>query len=482
MPTLTGYKVVDADGRGRSGNTYAAGQTLHDTTGRRPHASRYGYHFCPLPQACYAYDDVTPTSRFLRVSTASDNVDYTVVDVAAVCVATDQLTVEAELTAAEWQQLLVDGEGTTTRLRLASHRGHTLTVLQHVSNGRVVVGDAVAGVDAPSLVRTHADGRVETQWLRGGLPHSDDGTHLAAITVGADGATTTSWYRDGVLQSPAGGGPAVVCDEPLRGVTVQTWYADGQRHRDGDLAAEIRTSAAAVVETHYRRGVVHRDAPLAAEVGTCCATGRRLLERHVVDGRMHADGRAAHRVWDAATGTLVREAWYQHGELDRADGPALQTYDVASGTRHVAWYRRDELHRDADEPALTIDGPDATLRDYFRHGRRHRDGGRPARIRTTRSCEYYVHGLPQYGSGKRRRDDLAGDREGDRGDEGATKRPRLESGSQGDPSRRLHKGVVVDRATVARFDDDDDNRCDERPEAVGREGGAAGHDSAQSGD
>ena len=81
--------------------------------------------------------------------------------------------------------------------------------------------------------------------------------------------------------------------------------------------------------------------------------------------------------------------WYKKGKLHRdGDKPAIICHD---GTRK--WYKNGKLHRDGDEPAVIHhDG----TKEWYKNGKLHRDGDEPAMIRPfgmkiwAKFGEYYI--------------------------------------------------------------------------------------------
>ena len=53
------------------------------------------------------------------------------------------------------------------------------------------------------------------------------------------------------------------------------------------------------------------------------------------------------------------------------------------------WYSHGKLHRDGDQPAVISAKGDL---EYYQNGKRHRDNG-PALIRKDGTCSWYKHGL-----------------------------------------------------------------------------------------
>ena len=82
--------------------------------------------------------------------------------------------------------------------------------------------------------------------------------------------------------------------------------------------------------------------------------------------------------------------WWQHGRCHREfDRPA-----VICGDGTQVWYRNGRIHRELDRPAL-ID-PDGLQSWWYSHGKLHRDGGRPAvMIASLNLALWFQDGLPQ---------------------------------------------------------------------------------------
>ncbi len=74
------------------------------------------------------------------------------------------------------------------------------------------------------------------------------------------------------------------------------------------------------------------------------------------------------------------DAWFNHGKLHNADGPAVVTFDKQE------WFYHGRRHN-ANGPAVIK----ANYSSWWYHGKRHRDNG-PA-VEESNSKQYYFHGL-----------------------------------------------------------------------------------------
>ena len=74
----------------------------------------------------------------------------------------------------------------------------------------------------------------------------------------------------------------------------------------------------------------------------------------------------------------------ENGNIHSYDDLPAKTY---RGNRE--WYRHGKLHRDNDLPAFNSVRGD---KEWYQHGKRHRDVG-PAVVRRDGVCSWYRHGL-----------------------------------------------------------------------------------------
>ena len=78
------------------------------------------------------------------------------------------------------------------------------------------------------------------------------------------------------------------------------------------------------------------------------------------------------------------EFWFRHGKLHRdGDKPA----GIMGGTK--TWCQNGLIHRDGDKPALT--GANGS-KSWYQHGKEHRDGDKPAVIRPE-GMYWFQHGV-----------------------------------------------------------------------------------------
>ena len=102
------------------------------------------------------------------------------------------------------------------------------------------------------------------------------------------------------------------------GSTVETYYREGSRHREGGPAFVKRTADGSTCEEYYRDGKLHREDGPAFVKRTADGS---TWEEYYRNGRLHREDGAASvkRTADGST----EAAHYRDGKLDRQDGPAV---------------------------------------------------------------------------------------------------------------------------------------------------------------
>lgn len=131
-----------------------------------------------------------------------------------------------------------------------------------------------------------------------------------------------TYYLFGKMHSPCHVACGEIVTTPLLHSGDRLWYRHGQRHRDGDLPAEIMCDGST---TWYRDGHVHRDGDLPARID---ADGGMVWYRHSL---IHRDGDLP-----AAVYKIGLKCWYQNGQKHReGDLPAVV---YPNG---IKYYRRD---------------------------------------------------------------------------------------------------------------------------------------------
>ena len=103
----------------------------------------------------------------------------------------------------------------------------------------------------------------------------------------------------------------------------------------------------------------------------------------------HDEAGAQHRDFDlpAVITTSGHALWFRHGKLHRdGDKPAY----ISRTKQH--WIQDGEFHRENDLPARIEGQPGRQTLEWYQHGQRHRDGGRPAIVNSNNSYGWYEHG------------------------------------------------------------------------------------------
>lgn len=155
---------------------------------------------------------------------------------------------------------------------------------------------------------------------------------------------------------------------------VEIFYHDttGLPHRDNGPALMVRTGE----RRWYQHGDLHRlDGP-AVELGDYTETGDFKREWWV-DGKRHRDDGPAF-----VNGSNVTQ-WWVEGKNHRVDGPAVETSD-----RRKEWRINGKLHRD-DNPAIIRSNGS---REWWVDGKLHRLDG-PAVEHADGRREWYENGV-----------------------------------------------------------------------------------------
>ena len=217
--------------------------------------------------------------------------------------------------------------------------------------------------------------------------------------------TTEKYYRDGLLHRD-GDEPAVDHGGDLE------YYKNGIRHRDGDKAAikyhqtngwelEPNKKEACCFKAYYKNGLRHRDADKPAYIRKRCEfhdkdvrLGYKKKVIYYKNGNKHRKTGPAQIIYHRSTDTLKRistETYYTRGKIGNANPnePSIIVH-FRDGTKTEEYWWRGKKGRCArsKDPAVMVNrhlpsvihGPSGDL-EYWRHGKRHRDGDFPAEIR-----------------------------------------------------------------------------------------------------
>ncbi|MCD1624027.1 hypothetical protein [Citromicrobium bathyomarinum] len=131
-------------------------------------------------------------------------------------------------------------------------------------------------------------------------------------------------------------------------------------------------------------------------------TGKPLQEcwlcPHGVDG-FHRDHGPAELDWDADSGVVIREGYWQFGRRHRDNGPAFIRRDPESGkVTSKSWIHHGRLHREDGKPALQEIDPETGVifrEEYHEKGKPHRLDG-PALITRDRKTGEVVWSAADY--------------------------------------------------------------------------------------
>jgi hypothetical protein len=187
--------------------------------------------------------------------------------------------------------------------------------------------------------------------------------------------THQEWFVNGVHHRNPDEGPAILTPGS------QTWMMEGRLHRPGGFPAVVTPTE----QQWWVEGKRHRDGNQPAVMSFPHDPSKDM---YYVHGKLHrTDGPAwivkegIHEL-DGGDGLRPPEpAYYFEGLLHREDGPAFKG----------VWYCHGKKHRDGDKPAFSADG----LEEWYQHGNLHRDKN-PAQIKREggRTVEkWYQHGV-----------------------------------------------------------------------------------------
>lgn len=102
------------------------------------------------------------------------------------------------------------------------------------------------------VVESIGKGRKRERWVRGGVPHREDGPAVS-ISDPSGKRLSEEWYANGVLHCPDG--PARVIFHPNGKAAVREWWLDGQRHREkGPAIITYGPDGTPVAEEWFRYG------------------------------------------------------------------------------------------------------------------------------------------------------------------------------------------------------------------------------------
>lgn len=183
-------------------------------------------------------------------------------------------------------------------------------------------------------------------------------------------------------------------------VIRRTFYKGGQKHRDGDLPAQISYDESGAVdgETWYQNGIMHRDGDRPAAVHI---SSSGTIETYFKQGKRHREGDAPAVLAINADGEPIDQIWYKNGLQHReGDQPAriMRSYygDL------IEYSKNGEFHREGDLPARITTSPAGRVKEenYYVMGLQHREGGKPAMIYynsdgTAAAWEFWVQGKEQ---------------------------------------------------------------------------------------
>ena len=163
-------------------------------------------------------------------------------------------------------------------------------------------------------------------------------------------------------------------------VLRRTFYRSGQKHRDGDLPAQISYDESGTVdgEVWYKRGIMHRDGdkPAALHISP-----RGNVETYYKQGKRHREGDKPAVIAFDASGEPKDQVWYKNGIQHReGDNPTRIMRSKFGGV--IEYRKNNELHREGDLPARITSRPTGQVNEeqYYIEGKMHRDDNKPASI------------------------------------------------------------------------------------------------------
>ena len=271
------------------------------------------------------------------------------------------------------------------------HRTDGPAIVRQNGSQEWYINSTPGRVDGPA--RVHPDGTLEWYWC--GAKHRADGPAVIQPTG------QTEWYFNGFRHRE--NGPAIVCPDG-----DQVWYYRGECHRRSGPARELsdgykewrqhdrlhREDGPAVVRPNgdkewYFNGKRHRrSGPAAVFVGGYQRMSNDLIRAE--DGL----GSFLLRYWGSVAvwrGGHYCASWL-NGQRHRSGAPAVVHtlwFDCPLFVSHYStwWYDHGQLHRENGPAVELADG----TKMWYHRGRLHRRGG-PAVLRLGGSCEYWQNG------------------------------------------------------------------------------------------
>ncbi len=100
---------------------------------------------------------------------------------------------------------------------------------------------------------------------------------------------------------------------------------------------------------------------------------------YYIEGKRHREGDLPAEEYDSG-----HKEWYRHGKLHRENGPA-----IIWTTGSKAWYYNGLRHRENDLPAIE----ESHVKHWYYNGLQHRENGLPAVVYEWGHREWYVNGV-----------------------------------------------------------------------------------------
>lgn len=206
------------------------------------------------------------------------------------------------------------------------------------------------------------------------------------------------------------GKPAIVKYDTHGLVTQQEWYDNGVQHRDNKPAFIQFTGNKIICKKYFKNGLLHNDKePAEANYKVHYRGGTYIVklysESWYKNGQLHRDGdnpafvRYSNNYVDLPT----LEIYYKNGVITREKKPAKIDYQFKHCDRikNEYYYKDGQYHRGNDLPAVILrdENDNIAKQEWYKDGLKHREGNKPSYIATNSNgrveCEkWYKNGIP----------------------------------------------------------------------------------------
>lgn len=185
--------------------------------------------------------------------------------------------------------------------------------------------------------------------------------------------------------------PAIIEYDAYGLVAQEEWYENGIQHRDGKPAFIKFTGNKVICEKYIKNGLLHNEkAPAEVNYKTHYHGGsyttKLYSESWYKNGQLHREGdnpafiRYSNNYVDLPT----LEMYYKNGVITRDKKPAKIDYNFRNCEliKNEYYYKDGQYHRGNDLPAVITrdDNGNIIKQEWYKNGLKHRDGNKPSYI------------------------------------------------------------------------------------------------------